>query len=220
MRAGLRQAALVVLACLPLALSGCVEYGSGQDACQGVTCLGHGACSLLGDAASCTCEAGYELDPADPLACLATAASSIVVDLVTALTDPVDQVVSASLKNHPAVSLTIGSPMSDLHRDILAFSLQYEDPVYLELDPARLPQERWVLEVRHTLVSPVAQLRPTDDGVEVLLVWSAAVHFLYSTQPSYDAWLALLEAALADGANVVITEKDGQGIIDVRPDAF
>jgi hypothetical protein len=143
-------------------------------------------------------------------------AESILVDVVTSLSAPLERIVTVAFRDHEPVTLEVGTPLADLWRDMLDHARENAHPSYLEIAPAT----RRVLDVEIPYVSPVVELREVAEGVEVLLVYSAAIHSLRREQPGYRAMLDVLEAALASGASVVLTKKDGLGIVDVRPDTF
>ncbi len=153
------------------------------------------------------CGGGEPLDHPD---------ESVIVDVVTALSAPAAQLVTVSFRDHDPVTLEVGTPRADVWRDMLDLGRQTARPSYVELDPGT----RRVLDVEQPYVSPVVEVRPAQAGVEVLLVYSAAVHVLREAQPGYQAMRALLEAAVQSGASVVLTEKDGLGVVDVRADTF
>lgn len=202
-------------------ISACADYGAASDGpCRGVTCSGHGKCTLAGEVAACDCDSGWQWKADDALVCVESAIESVIVDLVTGLSEPVDQVVSVSLKNSLSVSLKLGTAMAAVWEDMLGLSKQHQQPVYLEIVPETRPEDRMILHLELPLVSPVHSLEPNDEGVEVQLIHSAAIHFLALAHPKFQEMLAVLEAALRDGATVVVSEKDGRGIVDVRLDNF
>lgn len=204
---------LFTLSCLAAAC------GGGQDpadSCAGVTCAGHGTCVLVVGEAICTCEQGYEPDPGDPLSCVSSQLQSIVVDVVTGMSAPVDQVITVSLRSNPDVSLTLGTAIADVWEDMLRYSQSYPRPIYLDLDP----ETRAILDVEQPLVSTIERLVPTDEALRVELTYSAAIHFLYPTNPRFQEMADFLHDALANGDSVVVTERHAEGIIDVRADTF
>jgi hypothetical protein len=160
---------------------------------------------LLGGLAGC----GDDERPDVPL-------ESVVVDVVMGLSAPVDRVVTVDLRTSAAVTLELGTPLAEAWHDMLAHSQQYSRPVYLEI----VSETRRIVAVALPIVSPVQALNETEAGFEVALVYSAAVHYLYRTTPGFQEMLGLLQDALATGDTLVITEKDGPGIVDVRADAF
>ncbi|HOX47090.1 MAG TPA: hypothetical protein PK668_26085 [Myxococcota bacterium] len=141
---------------------------------------------------------------------------SVVVDLVVALSAPVDGVVTADLRDRADVTLEVGTARGDLWRDMLQHSLDNTRPVYLELEP----ETRRIQDLELPYVSPAHSVDETAEGAEVQLIYSAAIHFLYLTQPKYQAMLALLQDSVTSGASLVVSEKDQVGIVDVRPDTF
>ncbi len=54
--------ALLASTCVAFAAAGCDDDGEAADPCDGITCSGHGTCSVAGDAAVCTCDAGFTED--------------------------------------------------------------------------------------------------------------------------------------------------------------
>lgn len=142
--------------------------------------------------------------------------ASVIVDVVAGLSEPTGRAVTVDLRDSADVILEIGTPLADAWRSMLAHSQEYSRPVYLEI----VPETRWITDVALPIVSPVEALFETLEGVQVALVYSAAVHVLYRTTPGYPEMLALLQDALAGGDTLVVTEKDGQGIVDVRADTF
>jgi hypothetical protein len=193
--------------------------GGGEEpyqGCTGETCSGHGTCVLSGGTAACSCETGWERDPDDPLACVQGALESVVVDVVAEVYAAVDLVVAVDLVHSRDVTLELGTPIADVWQDMLELSQQSERPVYLEL----VPETRRISHVEQPLVSPVANLREETDAVEVTLIYSAAIHVLYRSNPDFQDFYDLLQSALADGTSLVVTERDGEGIIDVRVDTF
>jgi hypothetical protein len=141
---------------------------------------------------------------------------SVIVDVVTALSAPADRLVAVDFRDHESVTLEVGTPIRDLWRDMLDHARENSRPSYVEIAPAT----RRVEDVEIPYVSPVVEVREVAEGVEVLLVYSAAIHVLRLEQPGYQAMLAILRDAVTSGASVVLTEKDGLGVVDVRPDTF
>lgn len=141
---------------------------------------------------------------------------SVIVDVVIGPFAPADQVVTVNLRTGGDVTLELGTPIAEAWHDMLAHSQEYSRPVYLEI----VPETRRILDVALPIVSPVQALNETTAGVEVALVYSAAVHVLCRTTPGFQELLGLLQDALATGDILVVTEKDGQGIVDVRADTF
>ena len=173
-------------------LMGCLLQGPGLHLGLGLLLVGLAGC-------------GDENLPVDPR-------ESVIVDVVVGLSAPVGQVVTVDLRTSADVTLELGTPSAEVWHDMLAHSQEYSRPVYLEI----VSRTRRILDVALPLVSPVQALNETDASVEVALVYSAAIHYLYRTKPGFHEMLGLLQAALASGDTLVVTEKDGQGIVDVR----
>jgi hypothetical protein len=178
-----------------------------------VTCSGHGSCQETGGAASCACDPGWETDPDDALECIEVEPESIVVDLVTAVSEPSMGFITVTLRDHRAVRLDMSMPHASTRAEILASMGRLGDPVYFEIDPG----SRVIVDYLFTLEGPVDAMISRDEGVEVLLMTSAAIHFLRRSSPDFPRFLQFLEDAREQGDAVLITEtRDGYEIIDVR----
>ena len=75
-----------------------------------------------------------------------------------------------------------------------------------------------IIDVLMPLESPVHDIRPAEEGMEVEFVYSAAIHFLYRSQPCYEQMLDVLETAYSQGHSVLATTdfNESSGILDVR----
>lgn len=189
--------------------SACVDYHNPSGACEGITCAGHGQCRVAGGEATCDCDTGYEPDPDAPLACIQADDGPIFVDIVTGIEDPEAGQRVIHLRDHAQVNIAEG----DIQLMFLETSQANETPVYLEIKVA----SRLIQDVLVPYDSPVNELRDQADHVEVLLVWSAAIHVLMRDHPDFDAMYSELAQSMQDGTHRLVTEtRDGHEIIDVR----
>jgi hypothetical protein len=89
-------------------------------------------------------------------------------------------------------------------------------PVYVEIDPVSAV----ITQLLVPYVVTVGDITPSasDDGVDVELVISHAVHTLRKSRPDYEQLLGILKEAQERGSHVTVTETQvGHEIIDVRP---
>jgi hypothetical protein len=89
---------------------------------------------------------------------------------------------------------------------------QLRRPVYMEIDP----QSSAVVRVLIPLVSRVKGVNLGDDGLEVELDNSHALHKLKPNTTDAEELEQTLREALHDGRVLIVTEDDAHNIIDVR----
>jgi Glutaminase len=89
---------------------------------------------------------------------------------------------------------------------------QLQRPVYLEIDPATSFITR--LLIPH--VTHVADVRPSEDGLEIELDNSHGRHVLRRGAPDFTELERELRDAMRGGRVVIVTEDDAHNIIDVR----
>lgn len=138
---------------------------------------------------------------------------SVIVDIVTAVAPPAGGFIAVSLRDHPPVRLDETQTLSSAHLSFLQTSRDYQMAVYLEIDPAT----RVIAEVLAPYDSPVLSVNEQADRAEVLLVYSAAYHFLQRSHPDYARMIKDLRASVEHGNHLLVTEsRDEHFIIDVR----
>ncbi|HUU01547.1 MAG TPA: calcium-binding EGF-like domain-containing protein [Myxococcota bacterium] len=193
-------------------IAGCGTY-SVLGNCDRVTCSGHGTCQQNDGTASCACDPGWENDPGDALVCLEAEPESPIVDLITDVSEPSAGYVTVSLRDHQPVLLDMSMPHADTRAEILDSMRGLGHPMYFEIDLG----SRVIVDYLFTLEGPVDNLVPREDGVEVMLLTSAAIHFLKRANPDFQRFLDFLEDTKEHGDAVLVTEtRDGYEIIDVR----
>ncbi len=119
---------------------------------------------------------------------------------------------SVQLGNQRRVRIDPERPGTRGLATILEGIRQLRQPVYLEVDPATSAITR--LLIPH--VTRVANLRLSDDGLDVELHNSHARHVLRSDTPEAEELEQTLREALNDGRVIIVTEDDAHNIIDVR----
>lgn len=114
--------------------------------------------------------------------------------------------------------LDMKSPRGPLWARIIDEQHKAGLPVYAEIDS----ESGIITNLRIPRPYNVAGIDTLDRGdLLVRLVPSHAGHYLLQTEPGFEAMRALLEAALADGSEVLVTEtRDGHEIIEVRKPEF
>jgi hypothetical protein len=142
--------------------------------------------------------------------------SRVFVDIVVEISGPVGGVVTVTLRGGQRLLLNVTTPLGEVWADILDRHRTQGDPVYLQVDD---PRTMNVIDVLMPYDSPLVALEPSVEGMEVELVYSAAIHFLYLSHPCYDQMLEVLRAAMADGSYVLVSTdfNEGNGILDARP---
>jgi hypothetical protein len=142
--------------------------------------------------------------------------SRVFVDVVMEMSEPVEGVVTVTLRGGQRLLLNVSTPLGEVWSDILDRYRAQGDPLYLQVDD---PRAMNVIDVLMPYDSPLVALEPFAEGMEVELVYSAAIHFLYRSHPCYDRMLGVLEAAVADGSYVLVSTdfNEGNGILDARP---
>jgi len=87
--------------------------------------------------------------------------------------------------------------------------------VYLEIDD---PGTMMIIDLIMPLESTVHSITSAADGMQVELVYSAAIYFLYLSHPCYEQMLAAIETALIRGSTVLASTdfNDGNRILDAR----
>jgi hypothetical protein len=98
--------------------------------------------------------------------------------------------------------LDLSTERGEVWADVLASLQQQEAPAYIEIDPASSQITRLLIPQ----VVNVGSIKPKDQGVEVELIISHAIHFLRATHPRYQELLRLLRSAQASGQQVAVTE--------------
>ena len=171
---------------------------NGSDPCEGVACPIQTTCVATGNTGVCT---GTEVD-------------STVVDFVTSVSEPTDDLVTVGLQAHDAIFLDMTNQNEQWRADMLRRWRQLGIPMYFEIDPT----SRIILDYLATLEGQVANLAHEEDVVLVEFFQSAAMHALMRTNPHFDEFLAALENAKQLGTWVLFaTDYDhGNGILDVR----
>jgi hypothetical protein len=86
--------------------------------------------------------------------------------------------------------------------EVLESLQQQNAPAYIEIDPA----SSQITQLLIPMVVSVGEIKPTDDGVDVELIISHAIHSLKSHHPRYEELLNRLTAARASGELVAVTE--------------
>ncbi|NMB75711.1 MAG: hypothetical protein GYA21_11360 [Myxococcales bacterium] len=138
---------------------------------------------------------------------------AVIVDIVTAVAPPQGGFIEVSLRDHEPVRLDEARILTTAHLSFLQTSRDYKTAVYLEIDPAT----RVIDEVLAPYDSPVLSVNEQADRAEVLLVYSAAYHFLLRSHPDYARMISDLRSSVEHGNNLLITEsRDEHFIIDVR----
>jgi Glutaminase len=89
---------------------------------------------------------------------------------------------------------------------------QLRQPVYLEIDPATSAITRLLIPY----VTRVADVRPSEDGLDIELDNSHARHVLRRGAPEFGELERELREAMRGGRVVIVTEDDAHNIIDVR----
>ena len=145
--------------------------------------------------------------------CIVGGPGSMVMDLVTAVSDPVDSIVTVTFQSSAPVLVDVSTALGAFWAELMDRYRQEGRPVYVELDPGT----RMVIDFLFPLETRVQSVTHEPDGVEVLLTNSHAVHFLWRSNPCFDHLLEELEAALEDQSDVLVTEDDELGIVDIRP---
>ena len=145
--------------------------------------------------------------------CRVDAADAMVLDVVTAISAPLAQIETVSFGASVAVTLDVGTALGGAWHDMCAFSLQYHAPIYLRIDPAT----RRVRDVLRSLQGKVLNLYPDTDFVGVAITPSAAIHQVRRSGVCFAHLEAELASALADQSDVLVSESDEEGIVDVRP---
>lgn len=142
--------------------------------------------------------------------------SRVFVDIVVEMSDPVGGVVTVTLRGGQQLLLDVTTPLGEVWFDIVDRYRTQGDPIYFQVDD---PRTMNVIDVLMPYDSPLVAVRPSPEGMEVELVYSAAIHFLYRSHPCYDQMLGVLEAAMADGSYVLVSTdfNEGNGILDARP---
>lgn len=111
-------------------------------------------------------------------------------------------------------TLDLAVPRDLLWANLLEMRTRQHAPVYMAVDP----DTKAITEVLVPLAHQVEALTPTAEGVEVILVRSAAPHFLRREHANFTALHEALQSAKESEAHVLVTETvGGKEIIDVRP---
>ncbi|MFH1437337.1 MAG: hypothetical protein ABIJ56_16655 [Pseudomonadota bacterium] len=140
---------------------------------------------------------------------------TVFVDYVQSLSPPVDGFVTVTLRGGQEFQLNVRSSLGELWAEILESYRERHEPVYLEIDD---PRTLTIIDVLMPLESPLHDIRPAEDGVEVVFIYSAAIHFLYRSHPCYEQMLGVLETARSRGLSVLATTdfNNGNRILDAR----
>ena len=110
--------------------------------------------------------------------------------------------------------LDLSRHRSAVWADVLESLRQSDQPVYVQIDP----ESGFITELLQPRIYTVHSIRPVPDGIDVELEVSHAIHRVRSSNPNFADLRGSLEAALALGAPVLVTDAlDGPEIIDVRP---
>ena len=119
---------------------------------------------------------------------------------------------SIELGNERRVRLDPERPDTRGLRPILEGLSQLRQPVYLEIDPATSAITRLLIPY----VTRVADVQPSEDGLDVELDNSHARHVLRRGAPDFAELERDLREAMRGGRVVIVTEDDAHNIIDVR----
>lgn len=129
------------------------------------------------------------------------ALESVIVDLVTAVSAPAEGVVTVSLRDHGAVFLDVGTQRTAFWAEVFGRRRDSGESVYLEI----APETRMILDFLIPMENQVHALIAKQDGVEVQLMPSAAIHFLPRSHPAFERFLGTLEYARQLGTLVLVT---------------
>lgn len=141
---------------------------------------------------------------------------SVFVDYVQDLSPPAEGFVTVTLRAGQQLQLDVQNPLGELWAEILGSYQEEHEPIYLEVDD---PGSMTIIDLIMPLESEVHDITPAADGMEVELVYSAAIHFLYLSYPCYEQMLAAIETAQRQGSSVLVCTdfNDGNKILDARP---
>lgn len=145
--------------------------------------------------------------------CLVDAPDAMVLDLVTAISAPAGGIETVSFTTAEPVSLDVSTALGGVWHDMLQFSIDYDEPVYLRIDPGT----RAIVDVLRSFDGVVVSIHDDVDFVAVAFTTSQAIHELRRDSACFNALDAKLASALGDGSTVLVSESDEDGIVDVRP---
>jgi hypothetical protein len=147
--------------------------------------------------------------------CITGGADSMAMDVPVDISAPVQDVETITFASSEPVYLDVSEPVGQVHHDMIAHFMQYEKPIYVSIEPVA----RTVIDVIQPIEGPVAAVSLAENGAEVQLVYSAAIHFLWASNECFDYLFQALVDALADGSDQEVSNdlNDDDGIVDVRP---
>lgn len=205
---------------------GSVAFDSGTDAGRdggrdgGSTTSDAGSAGDAGTDGGCVtscCQCDFGPPRACPVATDVCAAAQMVsVGRLASLPAPVNGVVTVSFIGGVSHSLDVSTPLGDVRRRILENLQSSARPAAVVVD---CTTNRIVDTHAPFEPSAVARLEPTNDGYDLGIFTSAAIHRVVRTRPCFDEMVATLKAAVDAGAQVIVTNRApaGSEVIDVRP---
>ena len=119
---------------------------------------------------------------------------------------------SIELDDGRRVRLDPENPRSAVFAQVLDGLSRQKLPVYVEVDPATSAITRVLIPY----VTRVADVQPSEDGLDVEIEMSHARHVLRRGAPDYDEMEKRLREALETGDVIALTEDSAHNIIDVR----
>ena len=148
----------------------------------------------------------------DAVDCYVDAPNAMVLDVVASISAPVADIETVTFTSAEPVTLDVSTDIGAVWHDMLQFSIDYDGPVYLRIDPGT----RAVVDLLRSFDGQVVHLNDDTDYVAVEFNTSAAIHELHRDSVCFAALDAKLGDALVSGATVLVSESDAEGIVDVR----
>jgi hypothetical protein len=147
--------------------------------------------------------------------CITGGADAMVMDVPVDISAPVQEVETITFASSDPVYLDVSTPIGEVHHSMIAHFLQNEKPIYVSI----VPETREVLDVIQPIEGPVAAVTLAENGAEVELYYSAAIHFLWASNECFDYLYQVLVEALGDGSDQEVSNNlnTNDGIVDVRP---
>ena len=145
----------------------------------------------------------------------ALVAPSTVVDFITNVSAPANDLVTVSLQSHAPIFLDVTDPSTRWRAESLESWRQLSMLMFFKI----APDERVIVSFLTTMTGTIMAMDSTDDAEEVGLNEYQAINFLKRSNPNFQQYFdALLNAQQQGHAILVTTDYDnGHEVIDVRP---
>jgi len=147
--------------------------------------------------------------------CITGGADSMALDIPVDISAPVQEVETVTFASSDPVYLDVSTAIGEVHHDMIDLFMQNGKPIYVSIEP----ETRAILDVIMPIEGPVVSVTEAENGAEVLLAYSAAIHFLWAGNECYDYLYQVLVDAVAEGSDQEVSDdlNGDDGIVDVRP---